>query len=188
VNYIELDRIASISKFRSGIGHDYSDDFEDCRSMKHYFLPKGETGWSTVRIFSPVTGTVSWRLEEWAGTQIWIKSLEYPEFEFGIFHIRLSDSLSVGQAITAGRQLGTHIGTQTMSDIAVAVSTFKGRKLVSYFDVMTDSLFQSYQARGLGSRSDAIISREARDADPLTCQGEAFIGGIGLLEDWFYLN
>ena len=35
VNYIELEKISKISKFRSGMGHDYSDDFESCRSMKH---------------------------------------------------------------------------------------------------------------------------------------------------------
>jgi hypothetical protein len=40
-NCIELHKISRISKFRSGAGHDYSDDFETCRSMKHYFDPKG---------------------------------------------------------------------------------------------------------------------------------------------------
>ena len=39
VDYIELAKISRISKFRSGIGHDYSDDFEQCRSMKHYYMP-----------------------------------------------------------------------------------------------------------------------------------------------------
>ena len=39
INYIELYKIYCISKFRSAIGHDYSDDFESCRSMKHYFHP-----------------------------------------------------------------------------------------------------------------------------------------------------
>ena len=36
-DWINLDKIAQISKFRSGAGHDYSDDFERNRSMKHYF-------------------------------------------------------------------------------------------------------------------------------------------------------
>lgn len=36
-DYIELDKIDRVSKFRSGIGHDYRDDAESCRSMKHYF-------------------------------------------------------------------------------------------------------------------------------------------------------
>ena len=37
-NYIDLENIFQISKFRSSAGHDYSDDIERCRSMKHYFM------------------------------------------------------------------------------------------------------------------------------------------------------
>jgi len=74
-----------------------------------------------------------------------------------------------------------------MSDIAVGVNTPNGWKLISYFDVMTDSVFQNYQARGLTSRNDVIISKEARDGDPLTCDGEEFTDG-GNLENWIILN
>ena len=42
----ELDKIDKISKFRSGIGHDYWDDFENCRSMKHYFFPYDTLDWA----------------------------------------------------------------------------------------------------------------------------------------------
>jgi len=38
-DYIESARIARVSRFRSGYGHDYSDAFESCRSMKHYYMP-----------------------------------------------------------------------------------------------------------------------------------------------------
>ena len=186
-DYVELNNIQLISKFRSGIGHDYSDDFESCRSMKHYFLPNDGMDWSALKIFSPVNGTVDGIHEEWAGTQVQIKSEEYPAFFFIIFHVNLTDSLNVGDIIAAGQQIGTHIGSQTMSDIAVEVSTPNGWKLVSYFDVMTDSVFQDYQARGLTSRNDAIIFKETRDADPLACNGEEFIGN-GNLENWVSLN
>ena len=173
--------------FRSGIGHDYSDDFESCRSMKHYFNPKsnGSVDWSTVQIFSPVSGTVPQIWEGWAGTTVQIKSEEYPAFYFIIFHVNLTNPLNVGDLVTAGQQLGTQ--AQTASDIAVEVSTPSGWKLVSYFDVMTDSLFQNYQARGLSSRDDAIISKEARDADPLTCDGDQFTDS-GNLENYVVLN
>ena len=187
VNYIELDNIFRISKFRSGIGHDYSDDFESCRSMKHYFQPNGSVDWSNIQIFSPVNGTVSNIYEEWAGTQVHIKSEEYPAFFFIIFHVNLTNSLDVGELVASGQQIGTHIGAQTMSDIAVKVRTSNSWKLVSYFDVMTDVVFQDYQARGLNSRSDAIISKEARDTDPLTCDGEEFTDS-GNLENWIILN
>jgi hypothetical protein len=155
--------------------------------MKHYFDPKsnGSVDWSTVQIFSPVSGTVSQIWEGWAGTTVRIKSEEYPAFYFIIFHVNLTNPLNVGDLVTAGQQLGTQ--AHTGSDIAVGVDTPNGWKLVSYFDVMTDSLFQDYQARGLSSRDDAIISKEARDADPLTCDGEEFTDS-GNLENYVVLN
>ena len=72
------------------------------------------------------------------------------------------------------------------------------KQLVSYFDVMTDHLFSDYQARGLQSRGDAIISAADRDNDPLNCDGEEFSltagevmhpdGGFGSLANKFYFN
>ena len=187
VDYIALDHIHEISKFRSGIGHDYSDDFESCRSMKHYFRPKASVDWSTVQIFSPIDGTVIDTDDGWAGTQVRIQSEEYPAFFFILFHVNLTNALDVGETVAAGQQLGTHIGAQTMSDIAGGVNTPGGWKLISYFSVMTDILFGNYQARGINSRNDAIISKEARDADPLTCDGEDFTDD-GNLENWVILN
>ena len=159
VNYIDLSKIARISKFRSGEGHDYSDDFESCRSMKHYFVPKDGIDWTTVQVYSPIKGKVIRTIQEWAGTQVQIYSDEYPAFYFAIFHVNLVNPLNEGDEISAGQLLGTHIGSETWSDIAVGVTTPDGRKLVSYFDVMTDEVFQAYQARGLSSRSDMIISK-----------------------------
>ena len=187
VDYIVSDDIYQISKFRSGIGHDYSDDFETCRSMKHYFQPDDSLDWATVKIFSPVNGAVSTIFEEWAGTQVQLKSKEYPAFFFIIFHVNLTNPLSVGDVVTAGQQLGMHIGSQTMSDIAVGVNTPNGWKLVSYFDVITNSVFQDYQERGLTSRNDVIISKELRDADSLICNDEEFEDS-GNLENWATLN
>jgi hypothetical protein len=186
-NYIELHKIYRISKFRSGYGHDYSDDFEDCRSMKHYYQPKGSVNWSLIGIYSPVTGTVIDLNNGWAGTQLRITSDQYPAFHFILFHVNLTISLNINDTVSAGEELGNHIGSQTMSDIAIGVNTPSGWKLISYFDVMTDLLFQNYQNRGINTRSQVIISKQARDADPLTCQGETFINS-GNLNHWFVLN
>ena len=76
--YIELAKIYRISKFRSSVGHDYSDAFEDCRSMKHYFEPRGDVDWSTIKITCPVTGSITRVDQEWAGTKLEIVSKEYP--------------------------------------------------------------------------------------------------------------
>jgi hypothetical protein len=193
-DYIELSKIQMISKFRSAAGHDYSDDFEICRSMKHYFWPfGGDPGqthvppWTAINIYSPVSGTISRMFEEWAGTQIQIRSNDYPAFYFSIFHVTLVKPLNIGDVVTAGQRLGNHVGEQTMSDIAVGVNTPSGWKLLSYFDVITDSEFQNYQARGISSRDTMIISQEARNSDPLTCNGETFANS-GHLQDWVTLN
>lgn len=186
-NYIELAKIYRISKFRSGIGHDYSDDFETCRSMKHYFQPKTSLDWSTVQIFSPADGTVVKVDIGWAGAQIHIKSEEYPAFTFILFHVNISGTLNVNDRVVEGQTLGTHIGSQTMSDVAVSVNTPTGWRLISFFSVMVDDLFQDYQARGLNHRNSVIISKASRDADPLTCSGEDF-KDAGNLVNWFILN
>src|SRR3990167_4326765 len=39
-DWIDLNRISHISRFRSGSGHDFSGNGETCRSMKHYFNAK----------------------------------------------------------------------------------------------------------------------------------------------------
>jgi len=175
-DYIELGRITRISKFRSGVGHDYSDSYESCRSMKHYFVP----GSYPVKIFSPVNGTISYLTVEWAGTQVGIKA---GARTFVIFHVNVFSTLKVGDVVTAGQQIGTHIGSQTWSDIAV----WEGNRLLSYFNVMTDAVFQNYKNRGVGARSDLIITQAARDADPLTCSGDTF-ASQGNIPNWVYLN
>jgi len=189
-DYIEPAKIERISRFRSGVGHDYSDDFESCRSLKHYFQPSNIVSWASIQIRSPVAGTVI-RLEPeilaGGGTQVRIKSRDFPAFYFILFHVRTNGQVSVGDTVSAGQLLGTHIGSRSTSDIAVGVTTPKGWKLVSYFDVMTDSLFATYRARGIDSRTNAIISKEARDADPLTCNGGRF-ATPGNLPNWVTLR
>ena len=89
--------------------------------------------------------------------------------------------------VTEGQILGTHIGKKTMSDIAIGVNTPGGWKLVSYFEVIADVVFQNYIARGVSSRNAVIISKQARDAAPLTCNGEDFVDS-GNLVNWVFLN
>jgi hypothetical protein len=186
-NYINLDKIYRISKFRSGVGHDYSDQFESCRSMKHYSQPKGDLDWSSVEVFSPVTGTVTDVSEGWAGWALEIGSQEQPDFTFILGHVNLTIAVSVGDTVEAGQQVGTNIGEVSTSEIVVGITTSVGWRLISYFDVLTDAAFQEYQARGVGSREELVISEAQRDADPLTCDGEEFEDG-GNLENWVYLG
>jgi hypothetical protein len=187
-NYIELSKIYRISKFRSSFGHDYSDFTEHCRSMKHYFEPKSSIDWTTVKIYSPISGVITRLEQEWAGTKIEIASDKYPAFRISIFHINLQITKNVNDTITAGRLLGTQIGSMTDSDVSVIVNdpTKQGR-MVSWFDVISDQVFNEYSSFGISSRSTMIIPKEVRDANPLTCSGDTFTN-TDPLEAWVYLN
>jgi hypothetical protein len=180
-NYIPLDKIERISKFRSTAGHVYSDFYENCTSMKHYFIPLGEGGpgqqhypsWSNIDIISPINGTII--SKESAKTTFNIRSDQYPSFQFIIFHINESSDLKVGDHVYEGQLLGKHDGDMVGSDIAIEVFSSENKlKLISYFDVMTDSLFQTYKQYGINNRSDIIISKEQREQYPMQCNGDAF--------------
>lgn len=187
-NYIELGKIYRISRFRSSVGHDYSDAFEHCRSMKHYFEPAIDVDWSLIKIYAPVTGIITRVEEEWAGTKLEIASNDYPAFRISIFHINKIKPFNINDTISAGQLMGTHIGAQTYSDISVIVNdpTRQGR-FVSFFDVMTDPLYKQFTDRGVNNRKDLIISKEERDRYPLTCNGDTFTS-LDSLENWFVLK
>lgn len=191
IDYTIIDSISQISKFRSGIGHDYSDSTEACRSMKHYYpVAKGTP------IYAPISGTVNWLQEEWAGTKIMLNVTAEPAFYVELFHVELKDALEVGTTVTAGQLLGWHASNQTSSDIAVFVrvpstSSPEGAetRFISYFDLMPDALFSTYQARGLSHRKDLIISKAERDQDPLDCNSPwPSPDGAGTLANWAVLQ
>lgn len=189
---IELWKIARISRFRSGEGHDYSDDFETCRSMKHYYDPAPGVERTTVHLFSPVTGTVLGTTDEydgtlWKGVAIGIRPDGYPAFDVVLFHVNLEPRLAVGSRVRAGQLLGTSAKqTGTVTDVALGVHTPQGYRLISFFQAMPEPLFACYAARGVVSRQQLVITREERDAAPLTCAGETFLTP-GTLENWVTL-
>jgi hypothetical protein len=187
-DYINLESIEWVSLFRSSSGHDFSDDFEACRSMKHYFNPISTVDWSAIQVYSPINGTiVGWSNEGDKGTTITIESSAFPGVAITAFHVSLTSSPAIGDTVAAGDPLGTHYGSGSNSDIAVGIVTPDGYMLVSYFDVMTDDVFQNYEARGAAYTADFVITAAARDADPLTCEGEEF-SSIGTLLQRFDLE
>ncbi|MEP7383432.1 MAG: hypothetical protein ABI910_17235 [Gemmatimonadota bacterium] len=187
-SYIDLDRIQRVSRFRSGIGHDYSDEVEHCRSMKHYFQPYHNTDWGTVTISAPMDGTII-RIdrEQTLGVQLRIEARDVPAATVVLFHVKLDSGRVVGEQVVSGMRLGTHIGSATMSDVALELDTPSGRRLVSYFDAMTDSTLAAYQARGVPSRSEWSITVGERNAFPLSCDGEAF-RDEGAIPNWVELR
>lgn len=191
--FIDLSRIGSISKFRSGAGHDYAANGETCRSMKHYYtpiidplndwrrkstdgIPPKPDGKTDIPILSPVGGKVTSISEEQTpiGKQVWIQPDNAPNYKIRLFHIYLEDNIGIGTKVKAGQKIGV-IGGQQGTDIAVEGLAPWNKQAVSYFEVLPDNLFQAYLDRGATSRDDFIISRAERDANPLQCEGEKFI-------------
>lgn len=184
-DFIDLSKIYSISKYRSGEGHDFSGNGETCRSMKHYFTPQIDVtikpekaadgrsipprpdGVHDIDIFSPVDGKITDIASERMpiGEQIYIEPASAKDFTVRLFHIYKLDGIQKGATVKAGQKIGV-ISGYSATDISVEGG--KGQ-YVSYFQVMPDSLFASYQKRGLNTRDDAIISRAYRDAHPIPC-------------------
>ena len=72
-------------------------------------------------------------------------------------------------------------------DIAVWVNTPSGTKNISYFETITNTLFDQYVARGARSISDFIINKEEQDADPPPCDDEQFLKSRNL-SHWVTLS
>lgn len=163
---------ARISRFRSGVGHAYSDDLERCRSMKHYFEPPMNVDWAAVDLRAPFAGRIDEIESEWAGDKIELVPDAAPDYRVVIFHVSgTPQRIREGASVRAGEPLGHHIGPQTMLDIAVWHRPSEGpRRLVSYFDVLTDEAFAPFADVGVASREAMMITKAERDAAPLRCE------------------
>ena len=189
-NHIDLSKIGRISRFRSTVGHSYtdSDTTETCRSMKHYFEPKSGVDYTSIDIYSPATGTIAGIQTDLWGYQVRINPVSMPVFFVSIFHVNVDSGIVKGQWIHAGDHIGKHASSSTISDIAVTYLGKENGHLVSFFEAITDSVFELYHARGVPSRQAAIISKEERDADPVPCVGEEQFTVEGTIPDWIVLN
>jgi hypothetical protein len=187
-HHIELDKIARISRFRSGVGHDYSDSHEHCRSMKHYFQPRADLDWGDLRIFAPVDAVVeSIQAEQYLGQQMTLRPRADGRVRIKLFHVE--PIVTAGQAVRAGQVVGTHAGAGTYSDIAILREEDPGGlRLVSQFKMLSPNLLQDYRRRGVNV-GDFIISREARDRHPLDCGPDGrFQHAHHHIPDWVKLN
>ena len=205
-NFTELDKFSRISKIRSAVGHNYSyktdeDDpsRQNCKSMKHYLIPKGAPRshgaysttphtfkWMSIKFYSPVDGFINHveYSENNYGTEanfgIQATETDAKGYYFDYYHIALDPNLTVGSTVKAGQQIGTLGDENSYGEIAVSARISKTKiHLISFLEVATDEIFNLYKSRGINSSADVIITREERDANPLACdQSEAgwFIG------------
>lgn len=204
-NFIDLDRIDRISKFRAGYGHNYSlGTGEACRSMKHYFWPVGgdpgkthSPSWATIGIYAPADGVITRLQESDDEAQFALKMQEHP-FSFIFHHIKIEAGIAEGTPVVAGQKIGNIATDNNHGEIGVEVFTSSGRSLVSFFDVAAPSVLAEYKTRGVTSLDSVMIAKKERDAHPLNCDPTTvegrFIGGTldGLrdsagLHNWFEL-
>jgi hypothetical protein len=131
---------------------------------------------------------------EWAAVKVTIQSEAYPDFYFVIINVNLDVSLQLGSSVDKNQIIGKHIGSQTMSDISVMKKNYsdivENWELISFFQVMTDTLFEIYENRGACSIDDFIISRTERDLSPCTCSCEEHCAftSAGELDNFFFLK
>jgi hypothetical protein len=191
-NMVDLNKIYSVSKFRSGEGHDFSGNGETCRSMKHYFTPqydpaaeeymKQHNGLpqppdgsdSDIAVFAPFDGAISEVAEEHTpiGKQVSLVPSSADSFRVRLFHIYLANGIGAGTQVKAGQRIGS-LGAHQGTDVSVQIGQFPwNEEFVSVFQVMTDEAFAQFQARGVASRDTFIITKAYRDAHPLQCEGK----------------
>jgi hypothetical protein len=203
-NVINPSQIDDISLFRSSAGHDFSDDFESCRSMKHYFEPTSKTN-NTNTITAPARlKVVEMNSEEGGGFEddgvtnqfLGLALISNPAYKIELFHVdvdpdlnlELGDIIEEGVLIGHGRLVrvnsgeapGTSPSTSNDFDISVTANVSGGLKRISYFDVISDAILADMDTwadthtNRTWARADFQYSEAARDADPLTCEGEDF--------------
>lgn len=189
-DWLDLEHVASISKFRSAMGHSYVDSHETCRSMKHYYnlkysrehfpyrpggalVPPPDPG-TGLPIYSPVDGTISDIENEGDfGEQIFLRPKSHPQFTMRLFHIYPVEGVSKGKTVKAGEKIG-EIRRDQNTDIAIETHSSFNKQFYSYFDLMPDNVFALYQAKGVASRSQIVFTKAQRDANPLECQDGRF--------------
>ena len=86
---IDVGRVTDVSRLRSRMGHDYTDSFNTCSSMKHYFNTANHPDLSTP-IYSPVDGVLVWRTKG-SGDQdgVWLEQAGINAQEIGFLDERL---------------------------------------------------------------------------------------------------
>ncbi|MBI2420660.1 MAG: hypothetical protein HYV38_01090 [Candidatus Levybacteria bacterium] len=197
-NFVDLNEITRISKYRSCAGHVTvpQDERESKRNMKHYFFVKPElVGTDKVKIYSPYDGYISSiRSDPQEGLEgeVWIvpkRALPMlPPFgiwAFSVQHIIVGDNLRRGSEVKVGDVIGhAAIPTEERAsfDIVYAKPALKPKTidnwnspfadLDSIFNHMSEEVFAKYQEKGISTKEEVFIASEARDKEPCEYQGD----------------
>ena len=180
-HFVDIDKLHSVSKYRSGIGHDASFDGEECRSMRHYYgfdHPESTDAKDKMQYrydtFSPVDGRImgiSGSKSAGGPGQINIRpdNKAASGVEVRIDNISVDPSIKLFSKVKAGQKIGESLG---VAEITLAYHWLFSDEAFSYIKLLPDNLFADYQkAAGKEiTRDDFIITKEYRDAHPLQCE------------------
>ncbi|PIP51397.1 hypothetical protein COZ61_01190 [Candidatus Berkelbacteria bacterium CG_4_8_14_3_um_filter_33_6] len=203
-NFIDLDKVDKISKYRSCQGHTVvpQESMESKRNMKHYVVLKPEfTGGNKVPVYSPLNGVVkSIRSEPDKGLEgeIWL-GVKGNDWDFSIQHINIASNIKGRQKVKAGDIIGyvANRGIDVVYGVgARSVKMIDGRyespysDLDSPFNHMGTELIAQYQAKGI-NQNDMSYTKEQRDA--ISCQyrendNEGGLNDFAHPEDWVEVN
>ncbi len=182
-NFVDINKIDFISKYRSCQGHVQVPRFSSERSnMKHYFYVKKEflNSNDQVEIKAPFGG----RLLFMPTGEIFLfpasDSVIFPltQWFLDFDHTKKLASLKNWQSVKKGDVIAYFDPSKgsTAFDVLVAVLGIPPRnidnwtspfeKLGSVFNYMSDSVFAEYKRGKAENRSDYIISKDFRDAHP----------------------
>ncbi len=200
VNFIDLDKVEKISKFRSCQGHTVvpQDESESKRNMKHYVVLKPEyIGKQKIEILSPLDGFVQGTMsnpEEGLEGEIWIGQNGTP-WSVSFEHIELAREFERGDKVRAGELIGYvpdkgvdvvyAVGGDGVKVIDGYASPFAA--LDSVFNHMSEEVLGIYKKKGIAGKDDLIYSREYRDQNPCQYREGDNKGGLSDLnspEDW----
>lgn len=205
-NFMDIDKIERISKFRSCQGHTVvpQDESETKRNMKHYVILKPEfwSGGKKVAVYAPFDGRVKGiRSEKEKGLEGEISfGVGANRWEVSYLHLDVLDSVKKWQKVKSGQIVGyaSNKGVDVVysSRGGLGVKNIDGYQspygaLDSVFNHMSADLLTKYQAKGI-SQNDLIYTKEQRDADP--CQyvenspNEAQLNDFAHPEDWVQVN
>lgn len=132
---VDLTQVASISKFRSCSGHDYTSanvegQQEINRSMKHYINPLDSLVGTTnsIKIFAPFDGTVAAINADAAsniqvGLQVWLTPADSPAWSLIFYHI--TPLVKAGDLIKAGQLIGyANLSKTSVIDFDIALEAW----------------------------------------------------------------
>ncbi len=215
-NFVNLDKIERISKYRSCQGHVVvpQDGRESRRNMKHYLWEKEELRGADkkVEIYAPFDGyvTMTRSLDDGgqkSGDEIWISSkrmfADIPPlgvWSFSIEHIQMKDGLKMGDKVKAGELIGYtgflenyHSFDAIYGKIGMPPKSIDGwtspfADLDSVFNHMSDEVFEEFKKKGIASKESLIISKDQRDKDPCKYVERIQLNGRDHLEEWMILK